>query len=703
MTVLPFEQPALTGITPVVMSEDDESHIVEIGVGLAAAYLAYRWWVKPRLAQHKPRTPEESRTAASLVTRGARVVWERLARPAVMAAYTASTGGVVPYPVVEKMAQAYIDELGDYVDSTSVDALVEGFTAQISNGWGEGISWMRASEGFGLDGRQMRSYLSGLMGADKTYSGEPIPPQVIKKVNMAIMRRADLLGMNESRKAVQMGKNMLWLAMAAQGDLPPGTMKKWVTAEDERVCAVCGPLDQVTIPLHQQFESAGQRFYAPVVHPNCRCNLEIVYPPLDVVKKDAGDDKYDRNRKGQFWFREERAGNTEERFKIVAPQQEKFSIVAPQQVQFKIKAQAKPMIRGEARHAIAGETRHVLRPIESVVDEVQQIADEAVAAQGNPLRVFEEPAYIPAYMILRKQQPKWLNDYYGDLLGRHITLENGVGYTVPDLSNETDIYSVAFFNAIEDDVHPATLTVVGRNKEANRAAAHDMGGEAVSAGIAPGIKSAGREEDYEFVRESLGGMTHRQLLNAAESALRNPIADNPLLYLDPEASMLGTEDMLKWMKTIDATTLASEMFSAYHREQREIAIGRLAPAEASWTNVIEVIKDAAVNGDKKGIFDYGDMGKTVVEQSPLYMFRVNKWLGDKPPNNLYLPDTELVNVSGVYEITQVQQLTLPITVQSDLWEHGKHSPDVYEAIDSVILLDLDPVGLPKSEVTSEGR
>lgn len=706
MTALPFEQHVLTGITPVEMPIDDESHVVEIGIGLAAAYLAYRWWVKPRLAEHKPRTPEESRTAASLVIRGAREVWERLARPAVMAAYTASTAGSVPYPVVEKMAQAYIDELGEYVDSTSVDALVEGFTAQISNGWGEGISWMRASEGFGLDGRQMRSYLSGLMGVDKTYTGDPIPPQVIKKVDMAVMRRADLLGMNESRKAIQMGKNMVWLAMAAQGDLPPGTMKKWVTAEDERVCEICGPLDQVTIPLHQQFQSVGQKFYAPVVHPNCRCNLEIVYPKtgIDVIKKSMwlrSKQKYDphnRTKEGLF-------SANEERVQLVGDQQERAQLVGDQQQRAQLVGETltRTQLVGEERAQLVGETRAVLRPITDVVEEVEQIADAAVAAQGKPLKVWKEPAYIPATMLLKKEHPSWLDEFYGDLLGRHITLDAHAGYTVLDTSGDKHMYSEAFFNAVEDDAPIATLTAVGRNRESQQQAGEEMGGLAMASAIAPGIASAEHEQEYEYVRDSMEGLSHRQLLNAADAAMRNPSSDNPILYLDSDAALMGTEDMLGWMETLDVNTLASEIFTAYHREKREIDAGRLRPAEAAWGNVIEVIKDAAAHGDKKGVFDYGDIGQTNVDRAPIYLFRVHEWLGDKPGNNMYLADTDLAEISGVYEIVRVRHETLPISVQTELTEHGKSDMDVYRAIDGAITIDLRPVGLTETEVTDEGR
>jgi Phage Mu protein F like protein. len=56
-----------------------------------------------------------------------------------------------------------------------------------------------------------------------------------------------------------------------------GEMKKqWITAEDERVCSVCGQLDGITIEMSAEFDFStkltypGIRLQAPA-HPKCRC------------------------------------------------------------------------------------------------------------------------------------------------------------------------------------------------------------------------------------------------------------------------------------------------------------------------------------------------------------------------------------------------------------------------------------------------
>lgn len=49
--------------------------------------------------------------------------------------------------------------------------------------------------------------------------------------------------------------------------------KEWITAEDEDVCPICGPLDGTRVPFSELF-STGQ--FTPPGHPNCRCSYNMV-------------------------------------------------------------------------------------------------------------------------------------------------------------------------------------------------------------------------------------------------------------------------------------------------------------------------------------------------------------------------------------------------------------------------------------------
>jgi len=53
-------------------------------------------------------------------------------------------------------------------------------------------------------------------------------------------------------------------------------VKEWATAEDERVCPFCGPLDGVMIGLESTFPGRTEKVpftYVPPGHPKCRCSV----------------------------------------------------------------------------------------------------------------------------------------------------------------------------------------------------------------------------------------------------------------------------------------------------------------------------------------------------------------------------------------------------------------------------------------------
>lgn len=53
-------------------------------------------------------------------------------------------------------------------------------------------------------------------------------------------------------------------------------VKVWLTAEDERVCPFCGPLDGAVIGLDETFPGATEKLpntYVPPAHPMCRCSV----------------------------------------------------------------------------------------------------------------------------------------------------------------------------------------------------------------------------------------------------------------------------------------------------------------------------------------------------------------------------------------------------------------------------------------------
>jgi len=60
--------------------------------------------------------------------------------------------------------------------------------------------------------------------------------------------------------------------LLALGLITPTTLKMWVTADDELVCPICGPMHGVTVPVKDNFPIS----LPP--HPRCRCYLEFASP-----------------------------------------------------------------------------------------------------------------------------------------------------------------------------------------------------------------------------------------------------------------------------------------------------------------------------------------------------------------------------------------------------------------------------------------
>lgn len=50
-------------------------------------------------------------------------------------------------------------------------------------------------------------------------------------------------------------------------------VREWITAEDERVCEVCGPLNGVQVDWSDPFPTGAA---VPPAHPNCRCSFNVI-------------------------------------------------------------------------------------------------------------------------------------------------------------------------------------------------------------------------------------------------------------------------------------------------------------------------------------------------------------------------------------------------------------------------------------------
>jgi SPP1 gp7 family putative phage head morphogenesis protein len=88
-----------------------------------------------------------------------------------------------------------------------------------------------------------------------------------------LVQRATRIARTETLAAANAGRMLSWQEADAQGLLPPGSMKRWKTAADERTCVVCGPLNNQEVAWNTVFATGDMM---PPVHPNCRCTAVIV-------------------------------------------------------------------------------------------------------------------------------------------------------------------------------------------------------------------------------------------------------------------------------------------------------------------------------------------------------------------------------------------------------------------------------------------
>lgn len=293
------------GPQPATEPESKESRFAEIagiGVAIAASVIVLRKLMSDRLSQEEP--PKDVESIVHKAWKFVAPLWLRMTVPLVTQAYRLGATATMTANELAWAAEDYAKSMGDYLTETSGQALMEGFHAQVNAGWSPELAWKRATFAYGMDSGQMRAWMASMLKLDRTkFETDAIPAAQRATAEKYFMMRATRYGDNEAYAASEMGKAVSWLLSETRGDLVDAK-KIWRTAEDERVCSICGPLDGVAIGLAHRFHSGGRAFFAPGVHPNCRCWLELSQETY--VEKAAPGDPYDRDSHGRFSTREQR-------------------------------------------------------------------------------------------------------------------------------------------------------------------------------------------------------------------------------------------------------------------------------------------------------------------------------------------------------------------------------------------------------------
>jgi len=130
----------------------------------------------------------------------------------------------------------------------------------------------------GLDGPRARR----LATFERALTDRGAPPSVVAQRveeyrDRLITDRARTIARHETQSAAVAGQEELW-AQAADAGLIDATMQlEWITADDERTCPLCAPMDGQKVPRGQLFvQEDGTTVARPPLHIQCRCTLALV-------------------------------------------------------------------------------------------------------------------------------------------------------------------------------------------------------------------------------------------------------------------------------------------------------------------------------------------------------------------------------------------------------------------------------------------
>ncbi len=102
-----------------------------------------------------------------------------------------------------------------------------------------------------------------------------------RRSEQMLNERAFAIARNESFTAVAAGRQMYWEQLVIRDILDPDTLRKWITAEDERVCPICLPMHNQIRRLNEPFaKGTGGTTLTTPAHVTCRCSVILINPRM---------------------------------------------------------------------------------------------------------------------------------------------------------------------------------------------------------------------------------------------------------------------------------------------------------------------------------------------------------------------------------------------------------------------------------------
>ena len=171
-------------------------------------------------------------------------------------AYRQADAGDVPMALIYDLADKHADRIGDYFHQSSKQAMVEGFNSYVNRRVASKAAASRVLDAYGLTPRQMGGYVSASASMDSKVSSRErrsLKGKVLDYVARSFRKRIKIFADQEEHNIDQQAQQFAWMWLVDKGRLNADAEKIWITAHDEKVCPVCGPLHGQKVGVNEQF------------------------------------------------------------------------------------------------------------------------------------------------------------------------------------------------------------------------------------------------------------------------------------------------------------------------------------------------------------------------------------------------------------------------------------------------------------------
>jgi SPP1 gp7 family putative phage head morphogenesis protein len=200
----------------------------------------------------------------------------------------AAVGTLPAFTIIDRQATSYAERrAGQLVVQISDEqrALINGITVRAVNGkLTQAQAARRIQSVVGLHDRWQKAVINFQEQKEQSLLNAGWSPerasasastQADRYAQRLTRARARTISRTEIIQAQNAGHYQGVINGMTAGTIAQGTYLEWMTAEDEKTCPICQPLNGKVVRAGEEFQS-GLRF--PPVHPNCRCTFSELPP-----------------------------------------------------------------------------------------------------------------------------------------------------------------------------------------------------------------------------------------------------------------------------------------------------------------------------------------------------------------------------------------------------------------------------------------